>query len=60
MSYGDKTDYPKIDIYTRQPEGFVYVGCTTWARTCAEARERYANSCAVPVADIKAHFRKGK
>lgn len=60
MTYGDKRDFPKIDLYTRQPEGFVYVACTTWARTCREARERYAAGCAVPLADVKASFRKGR
>ena len=37
MKYGDKRDYRKIDIY----HGAQYVGSTTWARTCREAKERY-------------------
>ncbi len=37
MVYGDKRDYPKIDIYV---DGF-YKGSTTWLKTCKEACERY-------------------
>lgn len=37
MSYGNKRDYRKIDIYR---DG-VYVCSTTWAKTCREAREHF-------------------
>ena len=37
MAYGDKRDYPKIDIYVN--EG--YVCSTTWARTCYEAIQEF-------------------
>jgi hypothetical protein len=33
MAYGDKRDYPKIDIYV---DGN-YRTSTTWSRTCREA-----------------------
>ena len=37
MSYGDKRDYPKIElVYAGK-----YVGTTTWSKTCREAREKY-------------------
>jgi len=36
-AYGDKRDYPKIDIY----EDGKYVATTTWAKTCKEAEEKY-------------------
>lgn len=39
MAYGDKRDFPKIDIWVR---GKGYQASTTWARTCAEAALRYA------------------
>lgn len=35
--YGDKRDYPKIDIYVDGK----YVATTTWAKTCKEAAEKY-------------------
>lgn len=37
MAYGDKRDYPKIDIYWRG----LYRGTTTWAKTCKEAKQRF-------------------
>lgn len=33
MAYGDKPDYPKIDIYVDSK----YRSTTTWSRTCREA-----------------------
>jgi len=36
-AYGDKRNYPKIDIF----EDGEYVATTTWAKTCKEAEERY-------------------
>ena len=47
MAYGDRRDYPKIDLYVRSPrwrEGEVtdkYVGSTTWARTLKEAKAHF-------------------
>ena len=37
MAYGAKRDYRKIDIFVSG----VYVGSTTWSRTCAEAVARF-------------------
>lgn len=37
MNYGDKRDYPKIDIYVHGK----YAGSTTWARTNKEAIQKY-------------------
>ena len=37
MAYGDKRDFPKIDISVDGE----YVATTTWARTCREAVERF-------------------
>jgi len=37
MAYGDKRDFPKIDIYV---DGN-YVCSTTWSRTCKEAVANY-------------------
>lgn len=39
--YGDKRDYPKIDIYTRLGHGQLWRYCcsSTWSRTCREAKE---------------------
>jgi hypothetical protein len=36
-SYGDKRDYPPIDLFYKDR----YVGTTTWARTLAEAKDKY-------------------
>lgn len=51
MAYGDKRDYPKIDIYYNQD----YVGSTTWAATCREARERYAKASGKELMLIKCY-----
>lgn len=42
--YGDKTDYPKIDlyVYSEALQRWQYVASTTWARTCREAADRLA------------------
>lgn len=37
MAYGDKRDYPKIDIMVKGR----YVCSTTWVKTCREAKERF-------------------
>jgi hypothetical protein len=36
-AYGDKRDYPKIELYV----GGKYVATTTWARTVNEAKAKY-------------------
>lgn len=46
MTYGNKRDYRKIDLFVRlkadAPKGpWKYAASTTWARTCREAVERY-------------------
>jgi hypothetical protein len=38
MTYGDKRDYRKIDIYH---DRHGYVCSTTWAKTCREAIDRF-------------------
>lgn len=52
--YGEKRDYPKIDIYVKGK----YVCTTTWSRTCKEAKERYFVKYHIPLADIKTRFAK--
>jgi hypothetical protein len=37
MAYGDKRDYPKIEIFV---DG-LYRATTSWAKTCREAVEHY-------------------
>jgi hypothetical protein len=37
LAYGDKRDYPKIEIFSNG----MYVGTTTWARTIKEAIANY-------------------
>ncbi len=41
--YGDKRDYPKIELYTMSPSTgeWQYAGTTTWSRTCKEAAQRF-------------------
>lgn len=50
VKYGDKRDYPKIDIYG--PQG--YLCSTTWARSGKEAKERYAEKHGLDVKTLKA------
>ena len=42
-AYGDKRDYPKIEIWRKYPTGGgARCECvTTWARTCKEAKARF-------------------
>lgn len=48
MQYGDKRDYPKIEIWRKYPggksTGWRFECVTTWARTCKEAKERFIAS----------------
>lgn len=43
MKYGDKRDYPKIDLLTMSPSTgrWQYAGTTTWSRTAKEAAQRF-------------------
>jgi hypothetical protein len=42
IKYGDKRDYRKIDIYTRNTKGVAVYECsTTWAKTCKQAKENF-------------------
>ena len=40
MEYGNKRDYPKIDIFVSGD----YVASTTWAVSCHVAKEKYIES----------------
>jgi len=48
MAYGDKRDYPKIDLYIRTSAGGrysdKYVGSTTWARSLSEAKIKFRDN----------------
>lgn len=55
MAYGDKRDFPKIDVARR---GGGYVGSTTWAKTCREACERFAAAHGGTAGDYVARFDK--
>lgn len=56
LQYGDKRDYPKIDIFY---DG-VYNYTTTWSRTCKEAIAHVSNHDYSGGAGcrITAHFQK--
>ena len=58
-AYGEKRDYRKIDLYVQvgESDGYRYVGTTTWAPTCREAKARFieANPHLKPV-QVKAMF----
>lgn len=57
MTYGDKRNYRKIDIYLKRPGGRRdYLASTTWARNCREARERYAMAHSFAASDLVAHY----
>lgn len=52
-TYGNKRDYPKINIYRR---GAGYVCSTTWAGSCREAVARYALAHCIPETGLFARF----
>lgn len=54
LKYGDKKDYPKIDIYLNG----VYTSSTTWARNIKEAINRYklTNGCQFSFCDLSAEY----
>lgn len=59
MTYGNKRDYPKIDIYDKDSNGqAVYIASTTWAKTCKEAVERYNANPDKKLLATHAHFDK--
>lgn len=58
MTYGNKRDYRKIDIYVKNAGGktYNYVASTTWCNTCKEAAKRYADKVKIQPAYVKAFF----
>jgi hypothetical protein len=58
MTYGDKRDYPKIDIFVMRSHGWEYQCSTTWARTCKEAKEKYIEKNGGLPKWVKANFHK--
>lgn len=40
-AYGDKRDYPKIDIYVKVGKESIYLATTTWSKTCQQACDMY-------------------
>ena len=55
--YGDRRDYPKIDLYVRDKsgKGWEYAISTTWARTCKEAVDAYQPMLhGLPIFEVKA------
>jgi hypothetical protein len=61
MAYGNKRDYPKIDIYIKTDSNqWIYRCSTTWAKTCKEAVARFKESSSFNPAmvGVKANFSK--
>lgn len=56
MAYGDKRDYPKIDLY-EMPSGD-YLGSTTWSKTLKEAKQRLAEARGLKLETLRAWFAK--
>ena len=54
LQYGDKRDYPKIDIFF----GGVYQYTTTGAKTCKEAMAHVPNHSYSAGHNVTAHFQK--
>jgi hypothetical protein len=55
-----RTDYPKIDLYVRQPDGgYRYAATTTWSRTLKQARKAFKTAQGLGAGDIvKAHYQE--
>lgn len=61
MAYGDKRDFPKIDlsVYSESLKRWEYVGTTTWCATCREAREQMAKVHPhIAISNIRANFQR--
>ena len=57
MTYGDKRDYRKIDLFLKRPGGVQsYAGSTTWARNLREAKERFAQANGHAASDLTAAY----
>lgn len=54
MKYGDKRDYPKIDLYLNGK----YVCSTNWSKTLKDAKQVYADKTKVNPKAIKAEYSK--
>jgi len=55
-AYGDKTNYPKIDLFLDGD----YVATTTWAPTCREAVQRYLERYPGTRGKVTASFQQHK
>ena len=60
LQYGDKRDYPKINIYARHDGRSDYLCSTTWARTCREAEEQYSQKYDTNPANVTIYARFAK
>ena len=60
MAYGDKRDYPAIELYVRTGKGlWSYSATTTWSRTCKEAKARFlAWHGNLRESEVKARFKR--
>ena len=55
--YGVKRNYRKIDIFHRADgSGWIYVGSTTWSRTCREAKDRFLAATGRPRNEVFTKF----
>ena len=51
--YGDKTDYPKIEIFVNGN----YVATTTWAKSIKQARQKYALKRCLDLSIVSAEYK---
>jgi hypothetical protein len=59
MAYGDKRDYPEIELFVRQGARWSYTATTTWSRTCKEAKARFLVwHGGLRDSDVKAAFKR--
>lgn len=62
MTYGNRRDFPKIDLFVRRKgepaSAWTYAATTTWARTCREAVDRYQPDAGT--FEVKARFQRNR
>ena len=54
-AYGDKRDYPKIEIFV----GGEYRATTSWAKSCKEAKEKFLEkNPTISPSEVKCEYKK--
>jgi len=56
MAYGDRRNYPKIEIFVDND----YFATTTWSKTCRAAKQEFCKRYNIAESRVKCFFKEGR